>query len=160
MYSPTVRAVPRSVYFMYGSASFFSETNGNKHPELPRRLACFSPVGGQANNTQIRAPQPPRAPGTQGQFCQELTVPQLTHLIPGGSFRLNPDEGYSLARACSGHSAAPGLFQTWSPSFPQIISEVTRPYGLCLSCTTAGPAKHATPTVLAEASGSTSRLAA
>ncbi len=52
-----------------GCGSFPAETDGNPHPELPRRLAHFGPVGGQASISQIRAPQPLRVPRTQGKFC-------------------------------------------------------------------------------------------
>ncbi len=41
---------------MHGCGSFPAETDGNPHPELPRRLAQFGPVGGQASFSQIRAP--------------------------------------------------------------------------------------------------------
>ncbi len=91
IYGPPLWAVPGSPHFyeVHGRGSFPAETDGNPHPELPRRLAHFGPVGGRVSISQIRAPQPLRVPRTLGQFCQDCAVPQPTNFFPGNSYRLN-----------------------------------------------------------------------
>ncbi len=103
IHSPSLWAVPGSLdfYEVHRCGSFPAETDGNPHPELPRLLAPFCPVGGRASISQIRAPQPLRVPRTKGPFCQECAVPQPTNLIPGNSYRLSPNEGGSHARPFS-----------------------------------------------------------
>ncbi len=114
IHSPPLWAVPGSPHFyeVHGCGSFPTETDGNLHPELPRRLANFGPVGGRVAISQIRAPQPLRVPRTQGQCCQEHAVLQPTNFVPGNSYRLSPNEGSSHTRMCTGHSAARGFIQT------------------------------------------------
>ncbi len=91
IYGPPLWAVPGSPHFyeVHGRGSFPAETDGNPHPELPRRLAHFGSVGGRVSISQIRAPQPLRVPRTLGQFRQECAVPQPTNFVPGNSYRLN-----------------------------------------------------------------------
>ncbi len=74
----------------HGCSSFPAETDRNPHPELPRRLAHFGPVGGRDSISQFHAPQPLRVPRTQGQFWQERTVPQPTNFLPGNSYPAAP----------------------------------------------------------------------
>ncbi len=71
------------------------KTDGNPHAELPRQLANFGSVRGQASISQIHTPQPLRVPRKQGQFCQERAIPQPMNLNPGNSYRLSPNEGGS-----------------------------------------------------------------
>ncbi len=52
-------------------------------------------------------------PGTQGQFCQELSVSQPTNFAPGSSFRLRPHKGGSCTRTCTGHTTARGPLKTF-----------------------------------------------
>ncbi len=87
----------------HGCGSFPAETDGNPHPELPRRLAHFGPVGGRDSISQFHAPQPLRVPRTQGQFWQERTVPQPTNFLPGNSYPAAPSvlaETSSHGRLC------------------------------------------------------------
>ncbi len=100
-----------------------------------------------------------RMPRTQGQFCQECTVPQPMNFVPGNSYRLSPNEGCDHARTCTGYSAACGFIQTLSPSPPQSVSEDAWPHGLSIFGTSVGPASHAAPSVLAETSNSSTCLA-
>ncbi len=81
---PAVWAVPGSPHFytMHG-CSLPSETDGNPHTQLPRRLAHFGPVAGGFDIAQDPPPQPLRLPGTQGQLCQERTVTQPMGIVPG-----------------------------------------------------------------------------
>ncbi len=85
---PPVWAVPGSPYFyaMHGCGSLPSATDGNPHPQLPRRLAHSGPVRGSFNIAQDPPPQPLRLPGAQGQLCQEHTVTQPTSVVPGDSY--------------------------------------------------------------------------
>ncbi len=132
----------------------FFRKDGSPHSELPWRLAHLSPVEGRANIPQVLPPQPLRVPGSQGQFCQELTVSQPTSFVPGSSFRLSPHEGDSCARTCTGHTAAHGFFQNQSLSPSQDVSKDAGPHGLGITSTTVGPAPHDTPSVLAETTNS------
>ncbi len=59
---------------------------------------------------------------------------------------------------CTGHSAACGFIQTWSPSPPQSVSEDAGPHGLSVFATSVGPALYAAPSVLAEILSSSTRL--
>ncbi len=61
-------------------------------------------------------------------------------------------------RMCTGHSAACGFIQTWSPSPPQSVSEDAGPHGLSVFATSVGPALYAAPSVLAEILSSSTRL--
>ncbi|KAL0183525.1 hypothetical protein M9458_019221, partial [Cirrhinus mrigala] len=98
-------------------------------------------------------------PGTQGQFGQERTASQLTNLVSGSSFRLDPDERNSRARSSSGNTAARGLIQNRSLSPPQNVSKDARPYGLSIPSAKVRPASYAAPSVLAETTGSISCVA-
>ncbi len=98
-------------------------------------------------------------PETQGQLCQERTVPQPTDIIPGNSFRLSPNEGCGHTRACSGHTASCGLLHDRSLSPSQDVSEDAGPHGLCVSSTAAGPASYVAPSALAETEGFIMHLA-
>ncbi len=91
-----------------------TETDGNSHSKLPRWLSHLSSVRCWATISQIPPPQPFRMPGTQGQLCQERTIPQPNNIVPGSSFRLSPNVGSSHARTCTGHSEARGLLQSAS----------------------------------------------
>ncbi len=117
-------AIPSSPLFyeVHRSGSFFTETAGNPHLELPHS----GPVEGRASISQIRAPRPLRVPRTQGQFCQERAVPQPTNFVPGNSYRLSLNEGCGHTRTCTGHSAARSSIQTRS------ISEDAGPHGLSI----------------------------
>ncbi len=97
IHGPPLWAVPGSPHFyeVHGCGSFPTETDGNPHAELPRRLAHFGPVGGRASISQSWAPQLLRVPRTQGKFCQERAVPQPTNFVPGNSYLLSPNEGGS-----------------------------------------------------------------
>ncbi len=94
-----------------------------------------------------------RVPRTQGQFCQEQK----------NSYRLSSNEGSSHARTCTGHSAAHFIQQLHSKPEPlapsQSISKDAGPHGLSVFSTSVGPASHAAPSVLAETSSSSTRLA-
>ncbi len=93
-------------------------------------------------------------PGAQGELCQESTVPQPTSFVPGNSVRLNSNESSGHDRVCSGHTAACGLFQSLCLSPPQDVSKAAGPYGCRVSSATVGPASYASPSVLAETTGS------
>ncbi len=60
---------------------------------------------------------------------------------------------------CTGNSAAHGFIQTRSPLPSQSISEDAGPHGLSIFGTSVGPASHVAPSVLAETSSSSTRLA-
>ncbi len=161
IHGPSLWAVPCSPHFyeVHGCGSFSAETAGNLHLELPRGLAHPGPVGGRASISQIHAPQPLRVSRNQGKFYQERGVPQSTNFGPGNSYRLSPNEGCGHARACTGHSAARSFIQTWSPSPPQSISEDAGSHCLSVFGTSVGPASNLAPSVLAETSSSSTRLA-
>ncbi len=112
---PTLWAVSGPPYFyeVHGRGSFPSETDGNPHSQLPRRLAHSGPVRGGATFTQNPHPQPLRVPGAQGQFRQKRTVSQPTSIVPGYS---------------SGHR---------SPT--QSVSENAGPYGRSIACSACAP---------------------
>ncbi len=98
---------PPYFYEVHGRGSFPSETDGNPHSQLPRRLAHSGPVRGGTTFTQNPHPQPLRAPGAQGQFRQKRTVSQPTNIVPGYSSGLSSHESGDSARTRSGHSDAP-----------------------------------------------------
>ncbi len=87
VHGPTLWAVSGPPYFyeVHGRGSFPSETDGNLHSQLPRRLAHSGPVRGGTTFTQNPHPQPLRVPGAQGQFRQKRTVSQPTNIVPGYS---------------------------------------------------------------------------
>ncbi len=60
VHSPTLWAVSGPPYFyeVHGRGSFPSETDGNPHSQLPRRLAHSGPVRGGTTFTQNPHPQP------------------------------------------------------------------------------------------------------
>ncbi len=109
-------AVPGSPHFyeVHGCRSFASETDGNPHPELPRRLAHFGPVGGRASIS--------------------------SSIVPENSYRLSPNKGGCHARMYTVHSAACGFIQNRSPSPSQSISKDAGPHGLSVFGTSAEPA--------------------
>ncbi len=88
-----------------------SETDGNPHSQLPRRLAHSGPVRGGTTFTQNPHPQPLRAPGAQGQFRQKCTFSQPTSIVPGYSSGLSSHESGDSARTRSGHSETRGHLQ-------------------------------------------------
>ncbi len=98
-------------------------------------------------------------PGTQDKFLLERALPQPMDIVPGNSSRLDPNEGGSHARTCTGHSTACSLIQSWSLSPSQSISEDAGPHGLRVSSTSVGPALHEAPSVLAETTSSVPHLA-
>ncbi len=110
VHGPTLWAVSGPPYFyeVHGRGSFPSETDGNPHSQLPRRLAHSGPVRGGTTFTQNPHPQPLRAPGAQGQFRQKRTVSQPTSIVPGYSSGLSSHESGDSARTRSGHSETRG----------------------------------------------------
>ncbi len=94
VHGPTLWAVSGPPYFyeVHGRGSFPSETDGNPHSQLPRRLAHSGPVRGGTTFTQNPHPQPLRVPGAQGQFCQKRTVSQPMNIVPGYSSGLSSHE--------------------------------------------------------------------
>ncbi len=86
-------------YAMHGCSSLPSATDGNPHPQLPRRLAHSGPVRGSFNIAQDPAPPPLNLPGAQGQLFQEHTVTQPMSIIPGDSYRLSADDNNCLSGA-------------------------------------------------------------
>ncbi len=162
VHGPTLWAVSfTSPYFyeVHGRGSFPSETDGNPHSQLPRRLAHSGPVRGGTTFTQNPHPQPLRAPGAQGQFRQKRTVSQPTNIVPGYSSGLSSHESGDSARTRSGHSETRGHLQERHRSPTQSVSENAGPYGRSIASVTAGPAPHAPPSTLVETTGSTQRLA-
>ncbi len=144
---------------MHGRGSFPSETDGNPHSQLPRRLAHSGPVRGGTTFTQNPHPQPLRAPGAQGQFRQKRTVSQPTSIVPGYSSGLSSHESGDSARTRSGHSETRGHLQERHRSPTQSVSENAGPHGRSIASVTAGPAPHAPPSTLVETTGSTQRMA-
>ncbi len=144
---------------MHGRGSFPSETDGNPHSQLPRRLAHSGPVRGGTTFSQNPHPQPLRAPGAQGQFRQKRTVSQPTSIVPGYSSGLSSHESGDSARTRSGHSETCGHLQERHRSPTQSVSENAGPYGRSIASVTAGPAPHAPPSTLVETTGSTQRMA-
>ncbi len=136
---------PPHFYEVHGRGSFPSKTDGNPHSQLPRRLAHSGPVRGGATIAQIPSPQPPRAPGSQGQFRQEPAG-----IIPGNSSTLSSDESSGRARTRFSHRETRGLLQKWHCSPHQSISEDAGPHGRSIASATAGPASHAAPSTLVE----------
>ncbi len=139
--------------------SFPSQTDGNPHSQLPRRLAHSGPVRGGTTFTQNPHPQPLRAPGAQGQFRQKRTVSQPTSIVPGYSSGLRSHESGDSARTRSGHSETRGHLQERHRSPTQSVSENAGPHGRSIASVTAGPAPHAPPSTLVETTGSTQRMA-
>ncbi len=101
--------------------------------------------------------QPLGVPGTQDQLWPRSALSPSHGYCSWNSFRLGPNEGCGHARACSGHTAARGLFRDRSLSPSQIVSENAGPHG---PSATAGPASYAAPSALAETEGSIRRLGA
>ncbi len=161
VHGPTLWAVSGPPYFyeVHGRGSFPSETDGNPHSQLPRRLAHSGPVRGGTTFTQNPHPQPLRAPGAQGQFRQKRTVSQPTSIVPGYSSGLSSHESGDSARTCSGHSETRGHLQEQHRSPTQSVSENAGPHGRSIASVTAGPAPHAPPSTLVETTGSTQRMA-
>ncbi len=161
VHGPTLWAVSGPPYFyeVHGRGSFPSETDGNPHSQLPRRLAHSGPVRGGTTFTQNPHPQPLRAPGAQGQFRQKCTVSQPTNIVPGYSSGLSSHESGDSARTRSGHSETRGHLQERHRSPTQSVSENAGPYGRSIASVTAGPAPHAPPSTLVETTGSTQRMA-
>ncbi len=147
VHGPTLWAVSGPPYFyeVHGRGSFPSETDGNPHSQLPRRLAHSGPVRGGTTFTQNPHPQPLRAPGAQGQFRQKRTVSQPTNIVPGYSSGLSSHESGDSARTRSGHSETRGHLQERHRSPTQSVSENAGPYGRSIASVTAGPAPHAPP---------------
>ncbi len=83
VHGPTLWAVSGPPYFyeVHGCGSFPSETDGNPHSQLPRRLAHSGPVRGRTTFTQNPHPQPLRAPGAQGPFRQKA------YCLPANDYR-------------------------------------------------------------------------
>ncbi len=161
VHGPTLWAVSGPPYFyeVHGRGSFPSETDGNPHSQLPRRLAHSGPVRGGTTFTQNPHPQPLRAPGAQGQFRQKRTVSQPTSIVPGYSSGLSSHESGDSTRTRSGHSETRGHLQERHRSPTQSVSENAGPYGRSIASVTAGPAPHAPPSTLVETTGSTQRMA-
>ncbi len=110
---PPIWAVPGSpqLYTKNGCGSLSSTTDGNPHPQLPRRLAHSGPVRGGFSITQDPPPQPLRSPGAQGQLCQEHTVTQPTSVVPGDSDQLSADDSNCLSGTSHDNYSA-----VWPPS--------------------------------------------
>ncbi len=161
MHGPTLWAVSGPPYFyeVHGRGSFPSETDGNLHSQLPRRLAHSGPVRGGTTFTQNPHPQALRAPGAQGQFRQKRTVSQPTSIVPGYSSGLSSHESGDSARTRSGHSETRGHLQERHRSPTQSVSENAGPYGHSIASVTAGPVLNAPPSTLVETTGSTQRMA-
>ncbi|KAI2664298.1 Transposon Ty3-G Gag-Pol polyprotein [Labeo rohita] len=135
------------------------ETEGNPHPQLPRRLARSGPVGGRTVVSQDPSPQPLRVPRTQGQFAQEYVAPQPENIVSGSNFRFNSAEGYGCARASSVNTTISGFVQGRSPLPPQAVSENARSYGLGIPSAGIGVTTYATPSALVETTSSASCMA-
>ncbi len=161
VHGPTLWAVSGPPYFyeVHGRGSFPSETDGNPHSQLPRRLIHSGPVRGGTTFSQNPHPQPLRAPRAQGQFRQKRTVSQPTNIVPGYSSGLSSHESGDSARTRSGHSETRGHLQERHRSPTQSVSENAGPYGRSIASFTAGPAPHAPPSTLVETTGSTQRMA-
>ncbi len=144
---------------MHGCGSLPSETDGNSHTPLPRRLAHFGPVAGGFDIAQEPPSQPLRLPGAQGQLCQERTVTQPMGIVPGYSYRLGADDGYGLSGASHLDSAPRGFLQGRHRPSSQNFPEDAGPYGSGFAGTSAGSAPYATHPVLVETEGSSSGLA-
>ncbi len=159
VHGPTLWAVSGPPYFyeVHGRGSFPSETDGNPHSQLPRRLAHSGPVRGGTTFTQNPHPQPLRAPGAQGQFRQKRTVSQPTSIVPGYSSGLSSHESGDSARMRSGHSETRSHLQERHRSPTQSVSENAGPHGRSIASVTAGPAPP--PSMLVETTGSTQRMA-
>ncbi len=144
VHGPTLWAVSGPPYFheVHGRGSFPSETDGNSHSQLPRRLAHSGPVRGGTTFTKNPHPQPLRALGAQGQFRQKRTVSQPTNIVPGYSSGLSSHESGNSARTRSGHSETRGHLQERHRSPTQSVSENAGPYGRSIAIVTAGPAPH------------------
>ncbi len=155
VHGPTLWAVSGPPYFyeVHGCGSFPSETDGNPHSQLPRRLAHSGSVRGGTTFTQNPHPQPLRAPGAQGQFRQKPT-----NIVPGYSSGLSSHESGDSARTRSGHSETRGHLQERHRSPTQSVSENAGPYGRSIASVTAGPAPHAPPSTLVKTTGSTQRI--
>ncbi len=152
VHGPTLWAVSGPPYFyeVHGRGSFPSETDGNPHSQLPRRLAHSGPVRGGTTFTQNPHPQPLRVPGAQGQFRQKRTVSQPMNIVPGYSSGLSSHESGDSARTRSGHSETLGHLQERHRSPTQSVSKNAGPYGRSIASVTAGPAPHAPPSTLVE----------
>ncbi len=162
VHGPTLWAVSGPPYFyeVHGRGSFPSETDGNPHSQLPRRLALIlaqSEVELLSHRTLILSHL--ERLGLNGQFRQKRTVSQPTNIVPGYSSGLSSHESGDSARTRSGHSETRGHLQERHRSPTQSVSENAGPYGRSIASVTAGPAPHAPPSTLVETTGSTQRMA-
>ncbi len=80
-------------------------------------------------------------------------------IVLGYSFRLSPTESGSRDRTCTCHSAAHGFIQNWSISPSQDVSKDSGLHGHPVPGNSVGPALHVDPSILAETSSSSPRLA-
>ncbi len=154
VHGPTLWAVSGPPYFyeVHGRGSFPSETDGNPHSQLPRRLAHSGPVRGGTTFTQNPHPQPLRAPGAQGQFAKSALSPSQRVSFLGtvlDSARMRA----VIAPETRGH------LQERHRSPTQSVSENAGPHGRSIASVTAGPAPHVPPSTLVETTGSTQRMA-
>ncbi len=99
-------------------------------------------------------PQPPRAPGTQGQLRQEHAVSQPMNIVPGNSSRLDSNESRSHARTCFGHARTCDLLRGRCHSPSQDVSKDAGPHGRSVTSATVWSASHATSSALAETTSS------
>lgn len=88
---------------------------------------------------------------TQYQPSQELTVFQPANVLPGSSSQFDPNAGLAHARARSDNSLTGAIIQSLSFTSPQSLSEDAGPNGDNIISSSAGPATHVAPAVLAEA---------
>ncbi len=139
---------------MHGCSSLSSETDGNSHTQLPRRLVHSGPVGGGFNIAQDPPPQPLTLPGAQGQLCQEHTVTQPPSFVPGHSYRLSADGSDCFSGASHDNSEPHGFLRGRDRPSAQSFPENAGPYGSGFAGTSVVSASHATYPVLAEAEGS------
>ncbi len=134
---PPVWTVLGSLHFyvMHGCSSPPSATDGNPHPQLPRRLANFGPIRGSFNIAQDPPPQPLMLPVAQGQLSQEYTVTQPMSIVPRDNYRLSADESNCFSGASHDDSAPSGFLQGRDRPSAQGFPENAEPYGSSFTST-------------------------
>lgn len=98
-------------------------------------------------------------PGSQDQLSQELIFSQPVNILPESSSRFCPNTGLVHARVRASDSTACSVIQSRGFTPSQNLSENTWPNGGSIISSSAGPATHVAPEVLAETPRSSPRLA-
>ncbi len=108
IYSLAFRAVPAPPHFyeVRGCGSFPSETDGNLHFELPRRLVSASQIRTGTNRSQVVVAQPSGASWVENQSNQEFSDSQTAGVLSGNSYRLGSNACLDFVRTLPDYTVA------------------------------------------------------